>query len=207
MITVVKYISGFMILALGGYLVWWFGASLLGWFLRLPPTTITAVAGVSGLVSVPIVTYFTTRSLERRRSMENAIREQKTQLYDKLTRGLMRMLNLKKSEPKMQPDEMMEFLAEMTPPLISYGSRGVIRQWNGFRKVSREQLDSPLAIMFAFEDLLKAMRQDLGHRVFGHQRGELLGIFINDIDEFKKSEFQKRKVALSTPAAAQPTRS
>lgn len=76
----------------------------------------------------------------------------------------------------------------MTPELITYGSRGVIRAWNEFRKVSRLQTDNSTAVMLAFEGLLKAMRQDLGHTVITHQKGELLGIFVNDVENlFSKS--------------------
>jgi hypothetical protein len=81
--------------------------------------------------------------------------------------------------------DMLAFFADITPQLITYGSRGVIRAWNNFRRVSRNNPDTK-TIMFAFEDLLKAMRSDLGHVVITQPQGELLAIFITDIDDILK---------------------
>ena len=114
--------------------------------------------------------------------MDASVREHKTKLYDDTMRGLMRMLNLGSGKP-LDEKEMKTFFADVTPPLITYGSRGVILAWNKFRKVSRTVGIDPIDMMLSFEGLLKAMRQDLGHRVISHQPGELLSIFINDMDE------------------------
>lgn len=155
------------------------------WFFSLKPEVIAAIAGVGGLLLVPIITYFTTRSLDHRRSRESAIREQKTVLYDSVIRGLLNMLNLGKEEDGMQADETLGFFAEVAPPLITYGSREVILAWNSLLRNARAQNNSqndPLETMLSFEALMTSMRQDLGHDVRRQSKGELLAIFINDID-------------------------
>jgi hypothetical protein len=190
MVKLFRLLLGLVLLAGLVWLLGWLAFIVGAWFLSLPPETMTPVAALLGVILVPIITFFTSRALERRRGLENAIRESKTKLYDSMIAGLLGMMNLGNGKPKTDR-EMMSFFAETTPQLITYGSRGVIRAWNDFRKVSREKPGDAVALMLSFEGMLKAMRSDLGHSVRGHAQGELLAIFVNDIGDVLKKKAGK----------------
>ena len=46
--------------------------------------------------------------------------------------------------------------------------------------------EAHLKILFEMESLLLAIRKDLGHSNRGTGRGAILGLFINDIDDYIK---------------------
>ena len=60
--------------------VWVLVLTFSSWLSHQDQATRTAVIGAVALVIVPIVTYFTTKSVERRSSADKALREHKTQL-------------------------------------------------------------------------------------------------------------------------------
>lgn len=185
---IISVVLGLALLVSIGFVAWWFLSLLFNWFMTLEPESMTPVAALVGVVSVPVITYFTSRALERRRSRETAIREKKNELYDSMTRSLMRMLDLQKTGGMMDT-EILEFFADITPRLITYGSRGVIKSWGEFRKISTAG-DSRNTVL-SFEGLLKSMRRDLGHSVWTQPQGELLSLFVNDVEELLKPKSGK----------------
>lgn len=183
-----------LVLGAAGALTW----LAISWFVALPPTTQTPIAALVGVVLAPLIAFITSRVLERRRILETNLREKKTQLYDEMIKGLLSILNVGNSARKAgrssQPD-IVKFVANMTPRLITYASPRVIREWNKVRLGAVRGL-SGFQLLFHFEDLLKAMRADLGHSSWLQPKGELLGLWINDMHKVDvktmayKPEFQ-----------------
>lgn len=175
-ITMFIGLVGFVI---GVWLVW---TSTGQWLGSLPSATRTAVIGFVGIVLVPVITFFTTRSLQQRRARDDAIREKRTDFYDKAMRGLLLNLGLDQTVKKPTPKQQVKFIANITPDFVLYGSRGVVRAWVHFRAVGQDSAPTNVRILWAFENLLRAMRRDLGHLVPSSRDLELLRMFVNDLD-------------------------
>lgn len=196
--TLVRALPGllliFVVVAVLGLVSW----LVMTWFLSLQPTTQTTIAGLTGIVLAPLIAFATSRALERRRGLEASLREKKTQLYDEAIKGLMSTMNVGGSARragKTSAFDVVKFYGNMTPRLITYASPKVIRAWNKVRLGSIRGM-SGTQLLFAFEELLKAMRGDLGHRTWTQPRGELLQMWINDMHKIDtrtmqyKPEFQ-----------------
>jgi len=189
----IAILFGLATIALVGLLLTVVVVNVFQWFTALPAETMATVASIAGVISVPVITYFTTRSLEARRSRENALRERKTEFYEGIIKDILSMFNLGKSKQAADNEVMVELFARVPAPMISFASRSVIVAWNKFRRVAQADAENTKAIALAFEDLFKAMRKDLGHNTFMHQPGELLGTFVNGVDELMGRNKSARK--------------
>lgn len=80
--------------------------------------------------------------------------------------------------------ETVSFLTQMTPRMMAHASNDVVKRWGKIRVGPADSVVPGIPLMFAWEDLMKVMRKDLGHSSFGLQRRGLLRLFVNDIDSF-----------------------
>jgi hypothetical protein len=141
------------------------GSSVGQSFGRISSDTTVAVIGLVGIVLVPVITFFTTKSLERRRARDDAICEKRTEFHDKTIRGMILNLGIDKTAKEPAPRVQAKVIADITPDLILYASREVVLVWSRFRHVGPQEKPAPEAMLYAFEGLLRAMRTDLGHAV------------------------------------------
>jgi len=77
----------------------------------------------------------------------------------------------------------MKFFANYTEKLTVWGSDGVVKAYRSLRMASFTDA-APAQSLFLYENLLMEIRRDLGHKNKGFQRGTLLGLFVNDIDQY-----------------------
>lgn len=81
-------------------------------------------------------------------------------------------------------DEMLTKLKDFTENILIWGSDDVVAEWSNFRSKSISGFQNPEQILFEVENLLLAIRKDLGHSNKGLTKGKLLGVFVNDIDKY-----------------------
>lgn len=152
-------------------------------FAKLNPALQTGIITAIGVIGVAIITYLANKSLETRRAVEVAIRPKKLELYQDFFTFFMRVLGKDGVVKKPSQKESIDFFIKSNPELLTFASAKVIKKWG---KLRLSMGDGDMQNMFLLEDLLKDMRKDLGHSSCGHQKGDILRLFVNDIDKYLK---------------------
>lgn len=152
-----------------------------------------AAAIVSGLVAlgVALATTWLGRRLERRAAEQTAQQEKRIPVYEDFVRDLLQQMGLTKHKDdrsELDSREVVRVLASFTEKAIVWGSGDVLKAWVDFRYLGMqaEQAADGQAhgyrLLASLEDLFLTMRADLGLDNQGLQRGDLLKLFINDLD-------------------------
>lgn len=144
------------------------------------PATITAL----GLIVVAVITYLFNRGADRRRVLEELTRKEKITLYETIVNYLMRLLVQGANVTAPDEQETQDFIASTTPKLITYGANPVVKLWGHFIRSSPSFVEAdPWDVMLVIEQLLKAIRKDVGHRSITLADGDLARLFLTDVDE------------------------
>ena len=91
---------------------------------------------------------------------------------------------------------------ELTPELINWASDEVLVAWSRFKRNAIS--GSGVETVFDFEKVLLAIRHDYGHKGKNVSEGDLLGLFINDIDDHLALRKGKSKATVVAQGVTQP---
>lgn len=91
--------------------------------------------------------------------------------------------------PSLVRTKIQELAIELMPEYILYGSKAVHEAHLEWIKLSKTPGGDPMAVLWAMERLLLALRNDLTGQEERFGEGELLKLFINDIDTVTQSPF------------------
>jgi hypothetical protein len=108
-------------------------------------------------------------------------RTKKIPVYEALLTFMFRFFGSSEKTPAPNEDEAKTFMAEFNREFMVWGSDSVVAAWVRWRKHFAKSPDDTKEAMFLIEDLIRAIRRDLGHRNKGLAEGDILAIFINDI--------------------------
>lgn len=138
-----------------------------------------AVAVVGSVISLAVGKAYETRS-----AIRNDLRQKKTPVYEDIVHTLLYDVMFAQILGKETPSErqIMEFFARITEKLTIWGSDDVLRVYGEF-KANSATVNDPMQSIFMLEDLLLAIRKDLGHRNKGVGRKAILRLFVTDIDK------------------------
>lgn len=149
---------------------------------KLDSTLSTGIIAASTTVIVSVISILISKHLETKTLTNNSIREKKIPIYEKIINFIFKIAFADKLGQKPPSEkEMIEFFTETTRTLVVWGSNDMIRAFSKFREGAVEK--SPNEILFVVEDLMFAIRKDLGHEAKKLKRGDILRLYVNDIDQ------------------------
>jgi hypothetical protein len=176
-----------MLLVLVGLIV---GGAWGAWKVITIPSPQVAATIVAGVVTV-LVSVFSvlwSKRVERQREIEQEQRQQKIPVYEEFIAFLFRILLADKlGEQKVTEQEMMKFVSGFAQKIMIWGSDDVLHRYAVFRRMGSA---TGLETVVAVESLLFAIRADVGHRNKNLKTGDLLSIFVNDIESFLEKPAQ-----------------
>jgi hypothetical protein len=141
----------------------------------------------SATILVSVISLIFSKKQEKNVEIESQLREKKIPIYEGIINFLFRITFAEKVGKKQPSEkEMIQFFTDTTRDLVVWGSHDMIKEFTKFRegliKSSEENTES-LDILICVENLLIAIRNDLGHKHKRIKRGEILRLYVNDIPE------------------------
>lgn len=180
----------FSLIILGSLGVWKVGVTLS------PQITAAIIAGVA-TVLVSVFSILWSKRSERLREIEQEQRKQKLPIYEEFVAFVLKLILAEKLGNKPVPEkEMIKFMSTFAQKLIVWGADEVLSEYVAFRHMAAT--GSGLQIAFAVEKLLLAIRKDIGHKNAKLQSGDILRVFINDIDTALLDEEQQKSIPKKT---------
>ena len=171
------------ILMLGGYLLI---TKVWDVFSSVDPKLGAGLVAASATILVSLFSVLVSKHLERKAEILAHLREKKIPTYEKIINFIFSLTFAEKVGRKQPSEkEMIKFMAEITQELVIWGSDEMLEAFYKFRMMSIENADgnseNPYDVLFMVEDLLLAIRKDLGHKNKNISRGKILGLFVNDL--------------------------
>ena len=156
-----------------------------------------AIIGVAGTVLVSVFSLIAAKIYESRALINKEHREKKIPVYEDLIKLMFQILMSQKTgAPPLSEDEMIKSMLGFTQGVMVWGSDGVLAAWIKWRRMLVDEAAmkaNPKEFLFLYEQILFAIRRDLGHKNKALIQGDILALFINDIDKYlpKKGAYLK----------------
>jgi len=184
--AVISFLFGLAVLAASGYGVFVLVRASWRVIRNLESDLAVAIVAAAASVLVSVLSIAVGRLFETRAKIQEQNREKKVPVYEELMEFMMRVLLGDKIGKPVPEAEVVQFLTSFTQRIMVWGSDDVLLAWVKFRRQTIQAGTGdgkPLDAMFIFEDIVKAMRRDLGHNNSGVARGDILALFVNDIEQ------------------------
>ena len=159
-------------------------------FTQLNPTVAAGIIASGATVFVSIISVLYSKHIEQKINIKKEHREKKIPVYEELLKFIFRVAFAQKEGSEQLLDkEIIDTFSDLTQKVIIWASDDVVKSFHKFRVVSIASITEKngfLSVALSVEELFLSIRRDLGHKNKGIYPGQLLKMFVNDIDEFIK---------------------
>jgi hypothetical protein len=177
-----SFILGILLIAGAAYSVVKVSVWLWRLFSGINPTVGAGMVAAASTVFVSVFSVLVAKKLEHRAVLQQQIREKKIPQYEEMIRFIFRIVFAEKlGQPLVTESEMVSQMAKFTENIVIWGSEDIVEAWYRFRQVSSESNEPGVQVIFEVEQLLLAIRKDLGHSNKNLSRGKIIGLFVNDV--------------------------
>ncbi|MEL6770264.1 MAG: hypothetical protein AAFP18_04290 [Bacteroidota bacterium] len=174
-------VVGVLIFVLVAALVLLFAVVVVALLNRLESDLAVPIIAASATILVSVITIVLSKYYEQRVKIEQEIRDEKIPIYEDLIGVFFNYLFAEKTGDRKPTDqEVIKSLASVTPKLVVWASEDVINSWNKMRSQDWSSADSHQALVL-WDELLLAIRKDLGNGVDKLEKYGLLKLFVNDL--------------------------
>jgi hypothetical protein len=141
----------------------------------------------SATVLVSVVSVLFSKKQEHKVDIENQLREKKIPIYENIIEFIF-LITFSEKLGKAQPTEkeMIAFFADTTRDLVIWGSKDIVKAFGDFKEMlgTLAENGDTAGMLATVEDFLFAIRKDLGHKHTKVRRGDILRLYINDVDVY-----------------------
>lgn len=140
---------------------------------------------VLGIVANSIVSIILKTS-EYRNKIKSDLRSKMEKPYSDFINLIFDILEKTKKSERIEEGELTKRYFCLSKGIILYGSNKVIKKWSIYKNSLNES--NSLETITQLEDVLCAIREDLGTKKKGLKKGDILSLFVNDIKDVIKNK-------------------
>lgn len=148
-----------------------------------------AIVAAAATAFVSVLSIVLGKAYESRSVVQREHREKKIPVYEDLIKFMFRILMGVKTGEAPTEKEMLEFMSDFNQRIMVWGSDDVLAAWVKWRRTATSEADAranPMKLMLLYEQLILTIRRDLGHKNKNLGTGDVLALFVNDIDQVLK---------------------
>lgn len=172
--------------ALGLYLLWLVVSFIYTWIIDQHLQTVAAIVTLAGTIVVCVFALIISQQIAKARDIAESRRPEKTEFYTEFVItmvGLMRKREGSGATVFNDSDKFEDFITNSTTEVIMWGSPDVLNKYAVLSQNLETPGPDPVLLM---DDLIQAMRKDVGLSTWSLARGELIKIFLSDPEKVKE---------------------